>query len=228
MKSEDKRLTEAAELLKSRAEATIMADYARGLEQQITGVFPSMQMEASDYGRRLAEAGAPMPKAGDLPGELNNYWVYAKSGYEIAKRAVSAELMRRSTAASDTVWDFERLHLGTFVDKEIEAKAKGVLYIPSAEDDVIERARAHGRDERAEIYRGKALRRSFDADVLGISQRKPLELLVVATRLPSGAVEAQMNTSGLADKIAYIQSTYDESFCMKHAPSIQIVGYMLV
>jgi hypothetical protein len=52
--------------------------------------------------------------------------------------------------------------------------------------------------------------------------------LVVAVNLPTGAVEIITNTSQLASKIEYYKNAYDDNFCLKNNPAIQIVGYMLV
>jgi hypothetical protein len=52
--------------------------------------------------------------------------------------------------------------------------------------------------------------------------------LVIAVKLPTGAIELITNTDQLASKIEYYTKAYDDNFCLKNNPSIQIVGYMLV
>ena len=52
--------------------------------------------------------------------------------------------------------------------------------------------------------------------------------LVVAVKLPTGAIELITNAEQLASKIEYYKNAYDDNFCLKNNPNIQIVGYMLV
>lgn len=54
------------------------------------------------------------------------------------------------------------------------------------------------------------------------------ELLVVAVKLPTGAIETIVNTSKLEEKIHYYMDAYDDEFRLKTNTAIQIVGYMLV
>lgn len=54
------------------------------------------------------------------------------------------------------------------------------------------------------------------------------KLLITATLLPTGAIETQMNTDNLKEKIAYIHDTYDKDFKMKRVPEIQIIDFILV
>jgi hypothetical protein len=57
--------------------------------------------------------------------------------------------------------------------------------------------------------------------------QKP-ELLVVAVQLPSGAKEVITNTSDLKNKINYYIEKYDDDFCLKVAPDVKIVGFILL
>lgn len=52
--------------------------------------------------------------------------------------------------------------------------------------------------------------------------------LVVAVKLPTGAVEITTNDSGLKEKFTYITEAYDSDFKLNSNPSVQIIGYMLV
>jgi hypothetical protein len=52
--------------------------------------------------------------------------------------------------------------------------------------------------------------------------------LIVAVKLPSGAIEIITNTQWLIEKAEYYKNTYDDNFCLKTNPAIQIVGFMLV
>lgn len=53
-------------------------------------------------------------------------------------------------------------------------------------------------------------------------------VLVVAIKLPSGAIETITNTELLHSKINYYTEAYDEEFKLKNNPEISIVGFMLV
>lgn len=52
--------------------------------------------------------------------------------------------------------------------------------------------------------------------------------LIVAVKLPTGAVEIITNTQQLETKVTYYLNAYDDNFCLKNNPAIQIVGFMLV
>jgi hypothetical protein len=52
--------------------------------------------------------------------------------------------------------------------------------------------------------------------------------LVVAVRLPTGAIEIITNTQQIESKIEYYKNAYDDNFCLKTNTAIQIIGYMLV
>jgi hypothetical protein len=52
--------------------------------------------------------------------------------------------------------------------------------------------------------------------------------LVVAVKLPTGATELIINTENIESKAEYYRNAYDDTFCLKTNPQIQIVGYMLV
>lgn len=52
--------------------------------------------------------------------------------------------------------------------------------------------------------------------------------LVVAVKLPTGAIELIANTEQLQSKVEYYKNAYDDNFCLKNNPAIQVVGYMLV
>lgn len=52
--------------------------------------------------------------------------------------------------------------------------------------------------------------------------------LIVAVKLPTGAIEIITNTDQIESKVEYYKNAYDDNFCLKNNPAIQIVGYMLV
>lgn len=54
------------------------------------------------------------------------------------------------------------------------------------------------------------------------------EVLVTVTRLPTGALEVQTNTSHLWDKLAYIKQAYDDQFRLKNNPNVVITGFVIV
>lgn len=67
----------------------------------------------------------------------------------------------------------------------------------------------------------------YETEIYSTQSSGEPELLVVATLLPTGAVETQVNTSHIIEKINYIKDTYDDEFKMKRNPEIQIVGFLL-
>lgn len=52
--------------------------------------------------------------------------------------------------------------------------------------------------------------------------------VVVAVKLPSGAIEIITNTQHLIDKLDYYAAAYDKRFRLITNPEVQIVGYMIV
>lgn len=52
--------------------------------------------------------------------------------------------------------------------------------------------------------------------------------LVVAVKLPSGAIEIIINSNELVSKARYYDSAYDEFFQLKSNPTIRIVNFMIV
>lgn len=54
------------------------------------------------------------------------------------------------------------------------------------------------------------------------------QIISVAVKLPSGAVEVITNTQETVSKADYYINTYDDEFKLKHNSAIQIVGYMIV
>lgn len=54
------------------------------------------------------------------------------------------------------------------------------------------------------------------------------QMLIVAVKLPTGAVELITNTAMLHTKIEYYNTAYDEEFKLKTNPNVQIVGFMFV
>lgn len=68
----------------------------------------------------------------------------------------------------------------------------------------------------------------FERFVNDSESRKEHSLLVMATRLPSGAIETQTNTTHLDKKVAYIKEAYNEDFALKTNTNIQVMGYILL
>ncbi len=52
--------------------------------------------------------------------------------------------------------------------------------------------------------------------------------LIVAVKLPTGAIEIIMNTDEIQSKADYYKNAYDDGFHLKNNPSIQIVNFMVV
>jgi hypothetical protein len=53
-------------------------------------------------------------------------------------------------------------------------------------------------------------------------------LVVVAVKLPTGAVETITNTEYIPEKLGYYLNAYDDHFRLKVNPTVKIVGYMIV
>ncbi len=54
------------------------------------------------------------------------------------------------------------------------------------------------------------------------------QMLIVAVKLPTGAVELITNTAMLHTKIDYYKNAYNEEFKLKGNTNVQIVGFMFV
>lgn len=52
--------------------------------------------------------------------------------------------------------------------------------------------------------------------------------LIVAVKLPTGAIELITNTQDINSKVEYYLNAYDDDFRLKNNRDIQIVGYMIV
>ncbi len=53
-------------------------------------------------------------------------------------------------------------------------------------------------------------------------------IMVMAIKLPSGAIEVITNTQDLSSKINYYINNYDSSFRLKANPEVQVVNFMVV
>ena len=63
--------------------------------------------------------------------------------------------------------------------------------------------------------------------VCGKIYRTPL-VLVVAVKLPSGAIEVITNTQNIEEKLKYYYEAYDDDFRLKTNTVIKVVGFMVV
>lgn len=54
------------------------------------------------------------------------------------------------------------------------------------------------------------------------------QIISVAVKFPSGAIEVITNTQETVSKADYYINTYDDEFKLKHNKAIHIVGYMIV
>jgi hypothetical protein len=61
-----------------------------------------------------------------------------------------------------------------------------------------------------------------------IDLKGEFNVLVTAVKLPTGAIETIINNKELKTKIEYLVNAYDDDFCLKNNPQVQIVGFMLV
>jgi hypothetical protein len=72
------------------------------------------------------------------------------------------------------------------------------------------------------------LRRQFLNVTDPNNDARKITYLIVAVKLPTGAIELITNTEQLQSKIEYYRNAYDDNFCLKTNTAIKIVGYMLV
>lgn len=52
-------------------------------------------------------------------------------------------------------------------------------------------------------------------------------LIVVAVKLPTGAIETITNTEYIPEKLGYYLKAYDDEFRLKTNPNVKIAGYMI-
>jgi hypothetical protein len=71
-----------------------------------------------------------------------------------------------------------------------------------------------------------------DSFISSINTYKELEkeitYLIVAVKLPTGAIELITNNQNIIDKAEYYTNAYDDDFKLKSNPDIQIINYMIV
>jgi hypothetical protein len=82
--------------------------------------------------------------------------------------------------------------------------------------DKIEELNPNRRDTLMAEFREKAL--SLDTP----------RILIIAVKLPTGAIEVITNTQELESKIDYYMSAYDWDFKLKANPDIEVVNFMLI
>jgi hypothetical protein len=76
---------------------------------------------------------------------------------------------------------------------------------------------------------GQELKKRFMNDLHNIeSSGDTPQVVVVAVKLPSGAIETITNTQELASKLEYYANAYNEEFKLSNNPAVEIVGYMIV
>lgn len=56
---------------------------------------------------------------------------------------------------------------------------------------------------------------------------KEMSVVVVAVKLPNGAIETIQNTQSLWSKVDYYRTMYDDEFRLKANPAVEIIGYMI-
>lgn len=59
-------------------------------------------------------------------------------------------------------------------------------------------------------------------------KEKTAQMLIVAIKLPTGAIEIITNTAKIATKVDYYNTAYDEEFRLKNNANVRIVGFMFV
>jgi hypothetical protein len=74
------------------------------------------------------------------------------------------------------------------------------------------------------------LKEKFIDEAISKGNGKPtlgFDVLVTLVKLPTGAVEVITNTKKIDTKIEYLVNAYDDNFCLKANPEVQIVGYTI-
>ena len=74
----------------------------------------------------------------------------------------------------------------------------------------------------------KSVRQAFLDDTKDMEDLSDVKYLVVAVKLPTGAIEIITNTEEIASKIRYYTMMYNEDFRLHNNHDVKIVGYMLV
>ncbi|MCA0754918.1 hypothetical protein KP806_07635 [Paenibacillus sp. N4] len=72
------------------------------------------------------------------------------------------------------------------------------------------------------------LKEQFDYEVQLVYEDGGPKIVVVAVKLPSGAIEIITNTDDLEGKLKYYKVAYDDEFRLKANPAVQIVNFMIV
>lgn len=78
------------------------------------------------------------------------------------------------------------------------------------------------------VMTSKSVRQAFLDDTKDIEDLSDVKYLVVAVKLPTGAIEIITNTEEIASKIRYYTMMYNEDFRLHTNHDVRIVGYMLV
>jgi hypothetical protein len=60
------------------------------------------------------------------------------------------------------------------------------------------------------------------------TQKKDIKYLIVAVKLPTGAIEVITNTQEIGTKIEYYTNAYNEEFKLKTNTNIEIINFMIV
>ncbi|MNB69340.1 hypothetical protein D3C75_158680 [compost metagenome] len=61
-----------------------------------------------------------------------------------------------------------------------------------------------------------------------LSQVQTPKLFITVTKLATGALETQINTDMLEQKIQYVMANYDEDLCLLRVPAIQIQAFIIL
>lgn len=56
---------------------------------------------------------------------------------------------------------------------------------------------------------------------------KNIDVVVTAVKLPNGSIETITNYQGIETKLVYLRDAYDDMFCLKANPEVEIVGFMI-
>jgi hypothetical protein len=120
---------------------------------------------------------------------------------------------------------------GIFAQNEKDAlqAVEELAHKPAAQVYLLS-AKVRRADEPEVIEPEKsALRKQFEkeAEMYGSRGIKP-QMIAVAVKLPTGAIETIVNYHDVGSKMVYYLDAYDNEFKLKANTSIQILNYMIV
>lgn len=104
-----------------------------------------------------------------------------------------------------------------------------MLMKQQAHYNVFDKGKIQVHQKNEHELRRHTLKHQFEQDVVAKANiGRALRYLVVAVKLPTGAVELIVNTDNLMEKAQYYGTAYDDYFQLRTNPMVQVVDYLLV